>query len=258
MSKSKKMNNKNKNMSSEKRSELKQNSSHKNVSSSPSHENVETVMVSQNFENSKNGVFGKLFETLGLKTKVDYTVCIIGVAIILALLVLAVMLFLGVFKTEEAKAATAVYYGREESDFSVSDISSSLEEQHKMSDDMDLDFDNAKFDFYCVTECEYSDASPLLALSLSNPSYNDYVLVFTITNGEGEVLFRSLGIKPGKMLDYVNFTRNIPYGENELKLYVTAFDTKERKDGTKDYIKVGNSIATMKMTHNASLENITQ
>ena len=81
-----------------------------------------------------------------------------------------------------------------------------------MSDEMKLDFDNAKFDFYSMTEYEYSDANPIFPLSLANPSYNDCILVFTITDGDGEILYRSLGVRPGYMLTYVSFSIKIPYG----------------------------------------------
>ena len=211
-------------------------------------ENIESEKTVVKMQNKKTGLLGKLFDIIGLKTKTDYIVCVIGAVIVLALIVLAILMFLGVFKTDESKAATVNYFGRDESDFAVSVISSSEKEQEEMSDDMGLEYDNAKFDFYCLTEYEYSDSNTLLPLSFANPSYNKYTLVFTLTDGHGEVLYRSLGVKPGFMLTYVNLSRNIPYGENELKLYVTAFDTKEKKDETK-YYKVGNSIATVKLKH---------
>ena len=197
----------------------------------------------------------KAFDMIGLKTKTDYAVCLVGATIIIALVILAILLFCGVFQTKESRAANVSYYGREESDFAVSLISASEEEQKTMSDEMKLDFDNAKFDFYSMTEYEYSDANPIFPLSLANPSYNDCILVFTITDGDGEILYRSLGVRPGYMLTYVSFSRNIPYGENDLKLYVTAFKEKEGKNETK-YTKIGNSIATLKMTHTAVAESI--
>lgn len=196
----------------------------------------------------------KVITVLGLKTKTDYVILMIGTAIIIVLLVLAIMLFCGVFQTKESGAATVSYYGRDESDMSASLISSTEEEQRMMSDEMELDFDNPKFDFYSLTDYEYSDASTIIPLSLSNPSYNKYVLVFTITDGEGEILYRSLGVRPGYVVTYVGFSRNIPYGENDLKMYVTAFKEKDGKNGEKKYSKVGNSIATLKMIHTATQE----
>ncbi|MBQ7654853.1 MAG: hypothetical protein IJS17_07265 [Clostridia bacterium] len=168
---------------------------------------------------------------------------------------MAILLFSGVFQTKESRAATVKYYGRDESDLSASLISSTEEEQKIMSDEMQLDFDNARFDFYALTELDYTDANTTLPMSLANPSYNKYVLVFTITNGEGEILYRSLGVRPGYMLTYISLSRNIPYGENELKLYVTAFKEKESKEET-TYKKVGNSIATLKLNHTASIEPV--
>lgn len=200
----------------------------------------------------------RIYSAIGLKTKTDYVVCMIGAAIIVALIILAVLLFCGVFQSKESVAAMAEYYGRDEPDMSVSLISSTLEEQKIMSDEMKLDFNNAKFDFYSLLEYEYSDAETVMPLSFANPAYNDCILVFTLTDGEGEVLYRSLGVRPGYVISYVSLSRNIPYGENDLNLYVTAFKEQKGKGDEVKFKKIGNSIATLKLTHVARVEEVTQ
>lgn len=198
----------------------------------------------------ENRLLSSVARAVNIKTKSDYTVLGIGVILVVLMVVLAVLLFMGVFKTKASVSATAVYYGRDETVENLSEILISEDEQKILSKKTKLDFDNAKFDFYALTEIEYSDSDKLLPLTLSNPSYNECTIIFSIVDGEGNLLYRSLGIKPGYSITNVNFSKNISYGKCELKLYATAFDS-EKKKNDKEYYKIGNSIATIKVTHNS-------
>lgn len=202
-------------------------------------------------ENEKENRFlSSIAKAVNIKTKSDYIVLGIGVILVVSMVVLAALLFMGVFKTKASVSATAVYYGRDEAVENLSKISISEDEQKILSKKTKLDFDNAKFDFYALTEIEYSDSDKLLPLTLSNPSYNECTIIFSIVDGEGNLLYRSLGIKPGYSITNVNFSKNISYGKCELKLYATAFDG-EKKTNDNGYYKIGNSIATIEVTHNS-------
>lgn len=216
------------------------------------YEKIERPVIEETvIENAsqKPSVFeNRVLKAIGLKTRLDFVICMIGAVLIAGMIAVAVLLFFGVFATDEAKAASAVYYGRNEPGEIVCKINSTDEQQKELSDNMKLIYRNAKFDFFALSEYDLADTDDTMPLTLSNPSYNDCVIIFTITDGNGKVLYRSLGVESGMMVPNVKFNSPLDYGENDLKLYVTAFTTKE-KNGKTEYIKLGNSIANIKINH---------
>ena len=178
------------------------------------------------------------------RSKLAYIV--FATAITVLLVILAVLLLCGVFATDELKAATVVYYGRNESENTVSVISSDEEAQKDYVKGTKASGYTGRFDFYAQTEINLNDDGDLAPLSISNPTYNDCTIIVTITNGDGKVLYRSLGIKPGQYINSVSFNNGLNYGENNLKIYVTAFEGDGGKNG-RSFKRIGNQFVDLKV-----------
>lgn len=205
-------------------------------------------------ESKLKNSYQKILKSFSVETKSDLIMFYIGAVTVVMLLVITILLPFGVFATEESKAASVSYYGRNEDSESVSEISITEKEQRLLSKETDLIIKNGQFDFYALTEFEIFDNQIYIPMSLSNPSYNDCVLIFTITDGNGKVLYRSLGVEPGKSVTNISFNSNLNYGENVLKLYVAGYKVKDKKD-KQTYTKLGNSIANVYVNYNsASIE----
>ena len=194
--------------------------------------------------------YQKILKSFSVESKSDLIMFYVGVVIIVMLFVIAILLPFRVFATEESKAANASYYGRNESSESISDISINEKEQRLLSKDTDVVIKNGRFDFFALTEFEIFDDQTYIPMSLSNPSYNDCVLIFTLTDGNGKVIYRSLGVEPGKSITNVNLNTKLNYGENILKLYIAGYKVKNKKD-KQTYTKLGNSIANIYVHYNS-------
>lgn len=97
---------------------------------------------------------------------------------------------------------------------------------------------NKKVKFYINTVINIDDYNETQNLNFGNASGSDCVLVATIYDKSGNVLYRSLGLEKDKELNNVKFFREIPYGKHNVKVAVNAYDKEtNQKIGTK-YAKI--------------------
>lgn len=96
---------------------------------------------------------------------------------------------------------------------------------------------SGKFDFYISKTIYIDDDFSTSDLCLGNPN-DDCVIVATIYDSHGDVLYRSLGIEPGREISAASLFDEISYGEHKLKVCVNAYDGNSlEKIGTK-YAKI--------------------
>ena len=174
--------------------------------------------------------------------KKEAAVYLTGAAIILVLIVFSVLLLCGVFSSPETRAATVTYAGRNEEEIFVRNITLDEEKQHLRSKEMNVGGNKGKFGFYCNNDLNLNYTDKRLPVSFSNPSYNDCTLICTVTDGCGKILYRSLGIEPGKCINNIDIHNDLNIGENKLKLYVTAF---ENEGDGKSFVKIGNLFTSL-------------
>jgi hypothetical protein len=103
-----------------------------------------------------------------------------------------------------------------------------------------------KFSFYANTAVQVSAPDSLLPIAISNPTVSEEILVCSLVNSDGVVVYRSLGIVPGKYLNNIRLSQYLDYGNNELMLYVSAFRA-ETKDGKVEFEKVGTQRAEIEV-----------
>lgn len=88
------------------------------------------------------------------------------------------------------------------------------------------------FDFYINSVIEINDEFKTKSLMFGNMS--DYILVATIYDSDGKVLFRSLGLKPDKEINEAEFFDEMEYGQKKVKVAANAYNRKTfEKIGTK-------------------------
>ena len=110
-------------------------------------------------------------------------------------------------------------------------IQISSEQQSTYVEAMKVKGNKNKFSFYANTEIAVSKPDSAVPIAFSNPSFNDSVLLCQIVDSDGVIVFRSLGVVPGKYITNVKFSDYLDYGENELTMYVTAFRAVESENG---------------------------
>ncbi len=91
---------------------------------------------------------------------------------------------------------------------------------------------SGRFEFYLKPEIRF-EGGETSGLCFGNPNEN-CVLVATIFNGEGEVLYRSLGLESGKELNMARLFKAVPFGKHEVTVAVNAYNPEtNEKIGTK-------------------------
>ncbi len=144
------------------------------------------------------------------------------------------------------KPDAIVYNGRNYSEDELYSITIDDEQQETYVKNTKSKGDKGKFKFYAQTEFNLTDISSLIPISLGNPTTEKTVIVATICDEHETTLYRTLGIKPGFYLDEISLEKYLEYGENNLKLYVSAFRTVDN-NGEKSYKKVGTQRVNLKV-----------
>lgn len=107
---------------------------------------------------------------------------------------------------------------------SVRAIEISEEEQLERVKEMKRKGQKSKFDFFCNTGIEFEYATAYGSLVLANVATNDSVFVVSILDEDGNLIYRSGGIEPGKYLSQIRLFAPPENGKHDCRLYVSAYD----------------------------------
>lgn len=99
---------------------------------------------------------------------------------------------------------------------------------------------NKNFKFYINSVIKVDDDFTADELCLGNPSENDCILIATIYDSDGQVLYRSLGIEPGTEINRAKLFTELSYGVHDVKVAVNAYDKN-------NYNKIGTQYAKIKL-----------
>lgn len=89
------------------------------------------------------------------------------------------------------------------------------------------------FEFYFNSVVDVNDDFSTDDLCFGNPESNDCVLIATVYDGD-TVLYRSLGLEPGREINRAKLFGELSYGVHDVKVAVNAYDKKtNEKVGTK-------------------------
>lgn len=89
------------------------------------------------------------------------------------------------------------------------------------------------FEFYFNSVVDINDDFSTDDLCFGNPESNDCVLIATVYDGD-TVLYRSLGLEPGREINRAKLFGELSYGVHDVKVAVNAYDINtNEKVGTK-------------------------
>lgn len=89
------------------------------------------------------------------------------------------------------------------------------------------------FEFYFNSVVDVNDDFSTDVLCFGNPESNDCVLIATVYDGD-TVLYRSLGLEPGREINRAKLFGELSYGVHDVKVAVNAYDKNtNEKVGTK-------------------------
>lgn len=129
------------------------------------------------------------------------------------------------------------YNGRAESDAVAKDSVFNSQQREVFIESLNS-HGSGKFDFYVNSVIPIDDSCSTDELCFGSTSDTDIILIATIYDKSGEVLYRSLGVSGGKEVNSAKFFKSIPYGLHNVKIAVNAYDSKtNEKIGTR-YAKI--------------------
>ena len=95
-----------------------------------------------------------------------------------------------------------------------------------------------KFSFYFNSVVNVGDDFSTDDLCFGNPKTNDFVLIATVYDKDNTVLYRSLGLEPGKEINRAKLFGEMSYGIHDVKVAVNAYDKNTNKKIGTRYAKI--------------------
>lgn len=164
---------------------------------------------------------------------------VIAIALLSAVIIFAVNL-LSVKIGIPDEVANAEFKGRLEPETVAVSSSVSPQQQKKLAKALKSKGNNSAFDFYVNDEIIIDEYDDPALLEFGSVSENDCVLMFFILDEDDNIIYRSLGVKPGCEVRSVSFFDELPYGTHKAKIVVNGYDAETNK-------KVGTQCAEIKI-----------
>ena len=138
------------------------------------------------------------------------------------------------------EVANAEFKGRLEPETAAVSSSLSPQQQKKLAKAVKVNGNKSAFDFYVNDEIVIDEYDDPALLEFGSVSGNDCILMFFILDENDNIIYRSLGVKPGCEVRSVSFFDEMPYGTHKAKIVVNGYDAKTDK-------KVGTQCAEIKI-----------
>lgn len=151
-------------------------------------------------------------------------------------LVLIVFGFISLFKTVPFNVPSEIrsyeYKGRLEDEASICENVFKAQQEDYLNE---LEIRGSrKFNFYINPVVKIEDDGFTHNLCFGNPEGNDCVLIATIFDSDGKLIYRSLGLVDGMEINNAKMFESLEYGMHSVKVAVNAYDKKtNEKIGTK-------------------------
>lgn len=157
-------------------------------------------------------------------------------------LILIVAGLISLFKTVPFNVPSDIrayqYNGKLENESSVNDNVFAAQQRDYLKE---LEIHGSrKFDFYINPVVKVEDDGFTHNLCFGNPEGNDFILIATVFDSKGTVVYRSLGLSDGKEINVAKMFESLEYGMHEMTVAVNAYDKKTNK-------KIGTKYAEIKL-----------
>ncbi len=165
------------------------------------------------------------------------------------LLLVVVGITVSIFSYNPPKKAIPVYRGLTEVSVNVRDIEAGPEQQLQKVKETQSHGNTRAFKFFANNEFRIEEWYDQFPLILGNPDTNKCDFIVTILNDD-TIVYRSMGITPGKYLPSIKLFDTMPYGTYELRVIVAAYDPVTFKNIGVQHMKfklvIGNEQGTQK------------
>lgn len=163
-----------------------------------------------------------------------FTCIVLPIALIIAA---SVCVSQSVFRNVPSEVRATEFNGRLESEAVAKESVFNTQQQQVFIEALKAK-GSKSFSFYFNTVINVGDDFSTDNLCFGNPKTNDCIMIATVYDGDGNVLYRSLGLEPGMEINNVKLFRELSYGVHDVKVAVNAYDKKSKeKIGTK-YAKI--------------------
>lgn len=136
-----------------------------------------------------------------------------------------------------ADIRAAEFNGRVESETVAGDSIFNVQQQQVFVDAIKSK-GSRKFSFYFNSVVNVGDDFSTDDLCFGNPKTNDFVLIATVYDKNNTVLYRSLGLEPGKEINRAKLFGEMSYGTHDVKVAVNAYDKNTNKKIGTRYAKI--------------------
>jgi len=131
---------------------------------------------------------------------------------------------ISVFSYEVPEKAIPFYRGLTEPLVNVRDIEFDLEQQLREAAAIDVKGDTKKFKFYANNSLMIDEWYERIPLVLGNVKSNECDFIVSVLDEDDTLLYRSMGLVPGKYLPAIKLFNEMPYGTYDLTVVVAAYD----------------------------------
>lgn len=136
-----------------------------------------------------------------------------------------------------ADIITYDFNGRIESEVVAKESVFNNQQQQALMNSLDS-HGSGKFDFYINSVIPVDDNGCTDELCFGNPKNNNCVLIATVYDKGGDIIYRSLGLESGNEINEAKMFKSLSYGIHNVKVAVNAYDAKTNaKIGTR-YAKI--------------------
>lgn len=146
------------------------------------------------------------------------------VCLVFAVGVTAAFIFWSGSLTLPQSVRNAEFKGRFEPDSVAVETSLSLSQQEKLANAMNSKGNMGAFDFYVNEKILIEEHTDPALIEFGSVESNDCILVAFLLDENGEVIYRSLGVEPGKELRSVVLFDSVSYGAQTATLAVNGYD----------------------------------
>lgn len=153
-----------------------------------------------------------------------------------ALLLAVVLVAVQLFGYTPPKKAVPVYRGLTESSVNVRDIEAEAQGQLELVKNTKAHGSTRAFKFFANGEAMIEEWYENFPLVLGNLESNKCDFIVTILHKD-TIVYRSMGIEPGKYLPSIKLFDAMPYGSYDLKVVVVGYDPQSYEKIGVQYMK---------------------
>ena len=150
---------------------------------------------------------------------------VIVLGVIAAIVCLVIHLLAGGVEIPD-EIKNAEYKGRVESQSVAFDMDISSEQQNILAKAVHAKGNKSAFKFFVNKDIIVDEYNDPALLEFGSVNSNNCVLLVFLIDENGKLLYRSLGVEPGKKISSVYLFDEVPYGEHKLTLIVNGYDPK--------------------------------